>query len=124
MPISAVEDLRNDRLIPLGRNNEVNMRRPHWVTIEEIQKLSGRPVLRNWISSWPEAVEVVAALVVGVEAAAEVHVGLIGVLLFVQAVGGGVPDVDFDVGDGLSGRVIGYFAVHVGHVAALVFVDD
>jgi hypothetical protein len=45
-------------------------------------------------------------------------------LLFVEAVWGGVPDVDLDVGNWFAGREVGYFAVHVGHVAALVFVDD
>lgn len=35
-----------------------------------------------------------------------------------------MPDVDLDVGDGFAGREVGDFAVHVGHVAALVFIDD
>ena len=37
MPVSAVENLRNNGFVPLGRNNEVDMRGAHWVTIEEIQ---------------------------------------------------------------------------------------
>jgi hypothetical protein len=35
-----------------------------------------------------------------------------------------VPDVDFDVGDGPAGGVVGDSAVHVRYVAALVFVND
>jgi hypothetical protein len=35
-----------------------------------------------------------------------------------------VPDVDFDVFDGLAGGVVCDCAVHVRYVAALVLVDD
>ena len=94
------------------------------MSIEQLQQLSGRSVVRDGIASRAQAVEIIVARCVGVEAAAEVHVWLVWVLLLVQAVGRRVPDVDFDVGDGLACVVVCDRAVHVGHVAALVFVDD
>ena len=61
---------------------------------------------------------------ISVESATQVHVWLVGILLLVQAVGRSVPDVNLNVLDGLAGGVVCDCAVHVRHVAALVFVDD
>ena len=61
---------------------------------------------------------------ISVKPAAQVHVWLVGILLLVQAIGRSVPDVDFDVLDGFAGGLVCDCAVHVCHVAALVFVDD
>ena len=78
----------------------------------------------HWIGCWTQAVEIVVPRSISVEPAAQVHVRLVGILLLVQAVGSCVPDVDFDVLDGLAGGIVSDCAVHVRHVAALVFVDD
>lgn len=91
--------------------------------VQQAQQLSRGPVVGDRVGSWTQADEVVAALAVGVEAAAQVHVWLRGVLLLVEAVGSGVPDVDLGVGDGFVGREVGDGAVHVRFVAALVGVD-
>lgn len=94
------------------------------MSIQQFQQLSGRSVVWDGIASRAQAVEIIVARGVGVEAAAKIHVWLVWVLLLVQAVGRRVPNVDFDVGDGLARVVVCDCAVHVSHVAALVFVDD
>lgn len=44
--------------------DEMNVRRPVWVTIHQLQKLPSRTIKRHWIRRWLEAVERVFSLVV------------------------------------------------------------
>lgn len=103
MSVPAIENLRRQRLIPGGCNNEMDMSRAHGMPIEELQQSTGGTVKGNRVAGGTEAVEAVCAVPVGDEAAAEVHIDLLRVLLLIEAVGGGVPDVELGVGDGCLG---------------------
>ena len=94
------------------------------MSVQQLQQLSSRSVVRDGIAGGTQAVEVIVAGGVCVKAATKVHVWLLRVLLFVQAIRRCVPDIDLDVGDGFAGGVVCDCAVHVCHVAALIFVDD
>lgn len=48
----------------------------------------------------------------------------LGLLFLGGDASGSVPDVNFNIFNGLAGGVVCDCAVHVRHVAALVFVDD
>ncbi len=70
------------------------------MAIQQLQQFSCRSVVRYRIACGTEAVDAVFAISIGDEAAAEVHVYLFRVLLLVESVGGGVPDVELGAGDG------------------------
>lgn len=95
------------------------------MTIHRLQQLPTGPVLRQRVRSWPQAVQVVLALVVCLELAAQVVVALVvRVLEVVLAVAAGLPHVEGDVGNWLLRHEILDDAVHVSHDAALGLVLD
>ncbi len=104
MRVSAVEDLRRKRFIPRRRHNEVDVRRSHGVAVEHLQKPARGAVIGDGVGGGPEAIDAVSAIDAGNEAAPKVHVDLLVVLLLVQPVGSGVPDVQLGALDRRSGR--------------------
>jgi hypothetical protein len=73
--------------------NEVNMGRPVRVSVQSLKYLPSRSIARDWIRHRPQADEVVGAIFAGRESPSKVHVWLIWILLLIQAVRAGMPDV-------------------------------
>ena len=100
------------------RNHDVNVSGPHGVAVHEGEQIPRGPVLGQAVGGGVQAVEPVAALLVGAELATEV-VGrlVIGVLEVVLAVGRRLPDVEDGTGDRLAGDHVTDHTVHLGHAA-------
>ena len=97
----------------------------HGVAVDSLEESPGRTVDGERVGGGPEAVESVLALLVGLELAAEVVVGLVvGVLEVVLAVAAGLPHVEGDVGDGLVGNEVANHTVHVCDLTLVCVLDD
>src|SRR5262245_10520357 len=83
----------------------MQMRRAHIVPALRAQEVAGRPVDRDGIAGGLYAAKADATLRVGEELAAQVHVGLRGVLVLVEAFGRGVPDIDLRANDRIAHAV-------------------
>lgn len=94
-------------------HKQVDVRGPHGLSIQQLQDLASRPIVRDGIRRRLEAVERILPLLVRGDAAAQVAVVLVRVLLLVEPVGGGLPGVDDDAGDGRRGERVDDLAVHV-----------
>src|SRR4029077_12604071 len=92
-------DLRNEGFEPGLMHHEVKVRRPQIVPTRRPYQFADGAVDRHRITRWFDAAELKAALTVGAEAAAQVHAGLVGVLILIKAVRGRMPDVDFGFAD-------------------------
>ncbi|MNV48704.1 hypothetical protein D3C71_1406260 [compost metagenome] len=73
------------------RRDEVQMRRPHVVTLLHGQEIPARAVDRHAVASGLDAFEPVAAVFVRHEHRSQVHVLLMRILILVQAAGRGLP---------------------------------
>ena len=124
MLVPPIEDLRDDRFVPRRCDDEMDVRGAHRVAIEELEEFSRGPVVGNGVWGGAQAVEAVFPVCARGEATAEVEIHLPFVLLLVQPVRGGVPDVELGVGDGGVGEVVLDKAVHVGVVAVGDVVHD
>src|SRR5579883_1061654 len=67
---------------------------PEGVTRQRSQQLSDRPIGGNRVGDGFDAHEAVAPLLIGAEFAAQIHIGLVGVLLLVQTVLVSLPDIE------------------------------
>jgi hypothetical protein len=65
----------------------MNVCRPVWMAIQQLQKLSSRTIEWDWVWGWLEAIKRVFALIVRHELSTQVAVDLIFILLFVKAWG-------------------------------------
>src|SRR3954471_18138516 len=75
------------------------MRGTHIVPSLRAQQLTGRSTHRNRVAGRPDALEGDVPVLVGEELAAQVHVGLHGVLVFVKALSRRLPDIDLRADD-------------------------
>lgn len=118
-------DLRDDGLVLVVGDHEVDVGGAHGVAVDSLQELPGRTVLGEGVGGGTEAVEAVLAVLVRLELAAEVVVGLVArVLEVVLAVAAGLPEVEGHVGDGFLGLHVADDAVHVGDDAVVLVLDD
>ena len=122
--VPPVEDLRDDRLAPGRRDDEVDVPGPHRMAVQQAQQPARGSVQRDRVARGAQAVEGVISVFAGREAAAEVEVHLVLVLLLVEAVGRRVPHVQLGAFDRLVGEVVAHDAVHVGVVAVRDVVHD
>lgn len=97
---------------------------PHGVAVDGLQELVGGAVGGERVGGRAQAVQPVLSLVVGLELAAQVVVGVRRVLEVVLAVAAGLPHVEGDVGDGLVGYKVANNTVHVGDLALVGILDD
>jgi len=99
--------------------------RAHGVAVQQVEQLVARAVGGQAVGRRVVAVEVILAVLVGAELAAEVVVALIlRVLEVVLAVGRGLPDVKDGARDALARRQVRDGAVHLGDAAARARVLD
>lgn len=97
----------------------------HGVAVDSLEECPGRTVDGERVGGGTKAVEPVLALLVGLELAAEVVVGLVvGVLEVVLAVAAGLPHVEGDVRNGLVGDEVADHTVHVCDLAFVCVLDD
>src|SRR4029077_16122958 len=95
-------DLRNQCLEPILVSQEMKMGGPHIVATLSPQKVADRPVDGDRITGRLDRAETEMALRVGDELAAQIHVRLRWVLVFVKAFRRGMPDIDLDALDRLT----------------------
>lgn len=124
MLVPPIEDLRDDRFVPGCPDDEMDVRGAHRVAIEELEEFPRGPIVGNRVGGRAQAVEAVFPIRARGEAPAEVEVHLRFVLLLVQPVWGGVPDVELGGGDGGVREVVLDEAVHVRVVAGGEVVHD
>lgn len=103
----------------------MDVSRTHGGAIHEAEQVPRRTLDGQRVGGWVVAVVPVLAVLVGPELATEV-VGCLtlGVLEVVLAVGGGLPDVDDGVGDGLLGLHVADDTVHQSNLSLVVGVLD
>lgn len=82
-----IEELGREHLVPSGHNDEVQVCGPHWVAPLRCQQLTAWTIDRDGVAGGAHALEPKPAFGVGLEPAAQVHVGLLGVLVLVQTHG-------------------------------------
>ena len=124
MLIPSVEDLCDDWFISRRTDDEVDMCRTHGMPIEELEKFACGAVVGNRVGCRTQAVEAVFPVFARGEAAPQVELRLILVLLLIEPVRGGMPDIELGVLDRLAGEVVFDNAVHVGVVAVGDIVHD
>src|SRR3712207_969274 len=101
-----VVDLRDQHLVPWFVDERVKVRRPVRVAILCLEEPPNDSISRNGVANHFHGAEPETTVFVGRELATEVHLRLLGILVLVQAHGGGMPDVDFGANDGVSGSIL------------------
>ncbi len=86
MRIVGAVDLRDQRLEAGLIDHEMQMRRPVGMAAGDPEQVADRTIGRNRLAGRLDAAELKTAVVVGDEAAAQVHLGLAGILVFVKAI--------------------------------------
>ncbi len=85
--------------------HEMDMGRSHWVSIQQFQQNTSRPIGRQRVRSRFQAVEVVLSILVGLELSTQVVVRLVvWVLEIVFSVRRCLPDIDYSTWNSLSGQ--------------------
>ena len=79
----AIEQLRREIPVPLRLDNNVYMRRPPRPPVQKFQEFPAGPVAGDWVCCWSEAVKTELSISVCSEAASEVEIWLVVVLLLV-----------------------------------------
>src|SRR4029077_17672879 len=92
--VALHKDLRDERLVPWGCHDEVDVRRPVRRSFGRSQQLPDWAVSRNGISRRHQGDQVERSVLVRLEATAQVVVGLLLILILVQAVCRGLPGVE------------------------------
>lgn len=116
--VVAGVELSSAALVLGMSNHDVDVSGAHGVAVHELEEGIRGAVGGQTVSSRVEAVEPVLALLVGLELAAQVVGRLVlRVLEVVLAVGGGLPDVEHGVGNGLARGDVADDTVHLGHAA-------
>src|SRR5471032_2580463 len=89
-------------LVAVSRNHEMQVGRAPWVAIECLEHYADRAVVGNWIGLGYDGAEPVGALIVSLQHRTALVLGQLRVLYVVEALGIGLPDVDFSVGHGFA----------------------
>ena len=124
MLVPPIKDLCNDRFTPRRVDDEVDMCRTHGMPVEELEEFPCGAVVGDGVGCRAQAVEAVFPVFARGEAASQVEVHLILVLLLIEPVRSGMPDVELGVLDRLAGEVVFDDAIHVGVVAVGDIVHD
>lgn len=77
-------------------------------------------IIRNGIRRRPQAVEIIPSLGICLELATQVKLHLLGILLLVQTIRRGLPDLYIRADKRLLRLKVNYPAVHKGHLAAIL----
>lgn len=121
--VAGVDLVDDGGVVGVG-DHQVDVSGAHGRAVHNVEEHTGGTVGGERVGSRVVAVPVELTLLVGAELAAEVVLGLAGVLEIVLAVGGSLPDVEDSTLDGGAGLHVGEHAVHVGDLAVGVGVLD
>lgn len=124
MRVIAGVDLVDDGGVVGVGDHEMDVSGTHGGAVHEVEEHTGRAVGGERVRGGVVAVPPELALLVGAELAAQVVLGLVGVLEVVLAVGGGLPDVEDGTLDGLASLHVPEDTVHEGDLAVRVGVLD
>ena len=95
------------------------MCRPVRVSVEHLQELPCRSIVRDWVWNRPKTIYPVVAVLVGCEVCPKVELWLFGVLLLVQAICRALPDIYFDPRNRLVRGSVPDNTVHIYHLAII-----
>lgn len=121
--VAGVDLVDNGGVVGVG-DHEMDVSGTHGGAVHEVEENTGGAVGGQGVRGGVVAVPPELALLVGAELAAQVVLGLVGVLEVVLAVGGSLPDVEDGALDGLAGLHVPEDTVHVGDLAVRVGVLD
>src|SRR5262249_41411205 len=77
----------------------MDVRGTEGMTLQGRDEIADGAAHRYWVAGRLDAAEGKCAVLVGAELAAQVHLGLLGVLILVEADGRGVPHIHLRIGD-------------------------
>jgi len=89
-----VEDLSRDGLVSFSQHDEMNVGRSVRMSVQQLQKFTRWSVVWNRVRCWSQAVKAVLSVLICVELAAQIGLGLFLILLLVQAICRCFPDVN------------------------------
>lgn len=121
--VAGVDLVDNGGVVGVG-DHEMDVSGTHGGAVHEVEEHTGGAVGGQGVRGGVVAVPPELALLVGAELAAQVVLGLVGVLEVVLAVGGSLPDVEDGALDGLAGLHVPEDTVHEGDLAVRVGVLD
>src|SRR6185437_4519810 len=104
-------DLRNQRLEAFLEDQEMQMRRAEIVPVRDPQQITDGTFDWDRIAGWLYAAETEMTMTIGHELAAQIHVGLLRVLLLVETFRRRMPNIDFGAGNRIAFGVL-HPAVH------------
>lgn len=94
------------------------------MAVQQLQKLSCRPVVGHGVRNRSQAVQSVVPIRIGGEVPPEVPLRLLRVLLLVQAIRRALPDVDFNARDrGARSRILDD-PMHIDHFPIIWLLQD
>src|SRR6266478_8006990 len=93
-------DLRDQGFEARFVDHEVQMRGPEVVATGRLHQFSDWPIDRNWIPRRFHAAEMKAPGFVGNKPPAQIHLGLLGILIFIETLRRRMPDIDLSPCDG------------------------
>ena len=100
--VIRIVDLRDQNFEALFDDQGMKMSRSKGVPVLSLQKPSDHAVGWNWIANHLDGGEPESAILIRREFAAQIYVGLFGVLVLVEADWRGMPDIDFSARDRLA----------------------
>src|SRR6266699_3882656 len=98
--VSLHKQVGRDRRKTACRNEQVNVGRAERMTPKRAEHLPNGSIVCYGVGDGFDSHKAVASLAVGAELAAQIHLGLLGVLLLVQPVFVGLPDVEQGTSNG------------------------
>lgn len=122
MGVVAGVDLVDDSGVVGVGDHQVNVSGTHGRAVHELEEDTGGTIGRQGVGSRVVAVPVELAILVGLELATKVVLGLLGVLEVVLAVGRSLPDVENSTLNGSTSLHILEDTVHVCNSATLLVV--
>lgn len=54
------------------------------MSVQEVKEFACWPISRNWIRRWTKTIELVVAILISIELASKVMIGLVGILLLIK----------------------------------------
>src|ERR1700753_2644383 len=98
-------DLRDQRLEASLEDHEVQVGGTEVVASRGPHQIADRAIDGNRIARRLDTPELKLPFRIGDETPAQIHLGLMRILIFVEALRRGMPDVDYSVRDGITMRI-------------------
>lgn len=99
--------------------DEMNVSRPHRMSIQQLQQLSSRAIVRNRITSRPQTIKIIFPILPRREPPPQIEIHLVFILLLIQSIRCRMPHIQLGPLDRLARQIIRYRPVHQRVVAIL-----